>query len=152
MRPGWQNKIFSIQLGTSDPGSKHLSIVGGYKIPFLQQSCRIKLPLNRSGSLKISTSVLRTINLKVKMILDNTLLIGKTWEELVMTRDTSIFVLQNLGFVINQKKSRLQPTHQIKFLGLVIDSVDMTLALPEEKKVKKSELVSFYFRHQKQLI
>ena len=46
------------------------------------------------------------------------------------------FFLQQLGFVKNLKKSILFPTQNLEFLGLEIDSVQMTLILPEAK-VKK---------------
>ena len=41
--------------------------------------------------------------------------------------------LQNLRFVINFKKSQLTPVKEIEFLGLVINSVNMTLALSQGK-------------------
>jgi len=50
--------------------------------------------------------------MKAKMIiyLDDMLLMAASKEELVMGRDTLIFVLQHLGLVINAKKSQLTPT------------------------------------------
>ena len=54
-------------------------------------------------------------------------------KEISQAKETLIFLLQNLGFVINFKKSQLTPVKEIEFLGLVINSVNMTLALPEEK-------------------
>ena len=50
-----------------------------------------------------------------------------------MSRDTVIFLLQHLGFVINQKKSLLQAVQEIEFLGLNINSLNMTVSLPNEK-------------------
>ena len=50
-----------------------------------------------------------------------------------MSRDILVFLLQHLGFVINLKKSALEPSQQIEFLGLEIDTHIMTLALTEEK-------------------
>ena len=44
-----------------------------------------------------------------------------------------IFLLQSLGFVINLKKSILQPVKQLKFLGLQINTEEMTLFFSEEK-------------------
>ena len=61
------------------------------------------------------------------------LLLGATIQELIMTRDTVIFLLQNLGFIINQKKSVFIPVQKIEFLGVMIDSLEMTLSLPQEK-------------------
>ena len=40
---------------------------------------------------------------------------------------------QNLGFVINLKKSILQPVKKLEFLGLQINTEEMTLSLSEEK-------------------
>ena len=62
--------------------------------------------------------------------LEDMLLIGHTIEETLMTRDTVIFLLQQLGVVLNLKKSVLKPT---------ADSLIMTLFLPEKKvsKVQK---------------
>ena len=42
-------------------------------------------------------------------------------------------LLQLLGFVINFEKSQLNPTQKIQYLGFEIDSVRMTISLPEEK-------------------
>ena len=67
------------------------------------------------------------------------LLMSQTINGLKAARDTLIFLLQSLGFVINLQKSVLVPLQKIEFLGLEIDSVRMTLTLPQEK-VKKLRL------------
>ena len=43
------------------------------------------------------------------------------------------FLLQNIGFVTNFMKSQLAPVKEIEFLRLVINSINMTIALPQEK-------------------
>ena len=48
-----------------------------------------------------------------------------------MSRDTIIFLLTQLGFVINLKMSILVPVQQIELLGLEIDSVEMKLFLSQ---------------------
>ena len=60
---------------------------------------------------------------------------SQTIEDLEMARDTLIFLFQQLGFVINLKKSVLTPTQLIEFLRLMVGSVTMSLSLPEEKVV-----------------
>ena len=67
-------------------------------------------------------TILRRINIKIIM-----LLIGHFLEEIVMSRDTVIFLLQHLGFVINWKKSVLTPEQEIEFLDLAINSVTLEL-------------------------
>ena len=61
------------------------------------------------------------------------MLIGHTIEETLVARDTVIFLLQRLGFVLNLKKLALTPTQRTEFLGLTVDSLIMTLSLPEKK-------------------
>ena len=58
---------------------------------------------------------------------------AQTLKEISQAKETLIFLLQKLSFVINLKMSQLTPVKEIEFLGLVINSVSMTLALPEEK-------------------
>ena len=67
-------------------------------------------------------AILRRINIKIIM-----LLIGHFLEEIVTSRDTVIFLLQHLGFVINWKKSVLTPEQEIEFLDLTINSVTLEL-------------------------
>ena len=61
------------------------------------------------------------------------LLIGHSLEKIIMSRDTVIFLLQHLGFVINWKKSVLTPVQEIEFLGLTINSVTLELSLNKTK-------------------
>ena len=47
-----------------------------------------------------------------------------------------VFLLENLGFIINYPKSILEPSKKIKFLGFIVDSTTMEIKLPGEK-IKK---------------
>lgn len=51
---------------------------------------------------------------------------------LVMTQQINT-LLHLLGFSINWGKSTLIPSQEIQFLGFVVNSVTMTMSLPEEK-------------------
>ena len=53
-----------------------------------------------------------------------------------MSRDTVIFFLQNLGFIINWKKSVLTAVQEIEFLGLKMNSVTLELSLSKTKVQK----------------
>ena len=48
-------------------------------------------------------------------------------------RDSTLWLLQHLGFVINWKKSVLHPAQYMEYLGFVINSLEMKLFLPTEK-------------------
>lgn len=53
--------------------------------------------------------------------------------ELIEVHETLLFSLQNFSFVINLQKSQLALVNEIEFLGLIINSWLMTLALPQDK-------------------
>ena len=54
-------------------------------------------------------------------------------KRLLVTRDTVIFLFQYLVFVINLKKSVMEPVQTIEYLGLVINFIQITFSLAEEK-------------------
>ncbi|CAC5423389.1 unnamed protein product [Mytilus coruscus] len=64
------------------------------------------------------------------------LLMADSKEKLKEARDCTIFLLINLGFVINWEKSKPNPSQQVEFLGFQIDSQEMLFTLPQEKVVK----------------
>ena len=51
-----------------------------------------------------------------------------------------IDILESLGFYIKMEKSEIIPKQQITFLGVIIDSLHMTVTLTNEKKQKKLKL------------
>ena len=65
--------------------------------------------------------------------MDDMLLMSQTVEGLNMARDTLIFFSQQLGFIINLKKSVLSATQELELLGLEIDSVNRAPILAIEK-------------------
>ena len=79
--------------------------------------------------LKAPMTILRRANIKIIIYLDNMLLIDHSLEEIVMSRDTVIFLLQHLGFVINWKKSVLAPVQETEFSDQTINSVTLELSL-----------------------
>ena len=61
------------------------------------------------------------------------LLMSQSIERLLVARDTLIFLLQHLIFIVNLKNSTNEPVQTIEYLGLVINPIPMTLFLTEEK-------------------
>ena len=70
------------------------------------------------------------------VFLDDILLIGRTAENVQMYPDKVIILLQELGFVINVKKLVMIPSQEMGFLGMVINSEEMIISLPQEKLQK----------------
>ena len=42
-------------------------------------------------------------------------------------------LITDLGFIVNDKKSQLEPSTELTFLGFIINSLDMKLYLPQDK-------------------
>ena len=74
------------------------------------------VPLVFTKLMKIPIVVIKRLNGTIIFCLDEILLITGPKEDLLILTDTLIFLLQNLGFVINFKKSVLDPCHVLEFL------------------------------------
>ena len=57
-------------------------------------------------------------------------------EEILMARDSVIFLLQHLRIIINFKNFILEPIQDIEFLVMVINSKTMALFLTQRKEQK----------------
>ena len=86
--------------------------------------------------LKIPNVFLQRIGTLIIIYLDNMPLIGRTGQNIHMYHNTVILLLQELGFVINLKKSVMTPSQEMEFLLIAINSKEMTISLPEEKLQK----------------
>jgi hypothetical protein len=83
--------------------------------------------------LKPAIAFLRKLGVRILIYLDDCLILNQDKDRLLKDRDTALWILQALGFVINWKKSMLIPNQQTEFLGFEVDSVQMTLKLPKDK-------------------
>lgn len=75
--------------------------------------------------------------------LDDFFIKGKSKERCRETVIEAVMLLQRLGFTIHPEKSEFDPVTTIMFLGFVIDSIEMTVTLPEEKKEELFHLIEF---------
>ena len=86
--------------------------------------------------LRVPVTILRKMKIRLVTYIDDMLIFAKSQQELEMARDTVLFLLQNLGFVINWGKSVLIPTKTMEFLGVTINSEEMTFSIPDQKMQK----------------
>lgn len=68
--------------------------------------------------LKIPIALLLRTNIMPLIYFDDMMTMGKTLVEILMNRDTIIFLLQHLGLVINIGKSQLEPSIEMEFLNV----------------------------------
>ena len=86
--------------------------------------------------LKPAFSHLREIGYLSAVYVDDSYLLGETFEECLQNITEDVKLLQYLEFTIHPEKSVLKPTQKLAFLGFVLNSKTMTLTLTETKKKK----------------
>lgn len=101
------------------------------------------LPFGLCTSPRIFTKVLkpavrhlRQQGITLVIYLDDILIISTTYDKCKSDTQSVIKLMENLGFVINCKKSCLTPSKQIKFLGFILNSETMKVELPLDKREK----------------
>ena len=72
--------------------------------------------------------------------LDDFLVIGESYGACKVTLDKLLALLRHLGFAINYDKVA-GPVQRITFLGIVLDSISMSLELPEQKLIELKDLL-----------
>lgn len=85
--------------------------------------------------MKPVVKLLRSAGYLSTLYLDDFLLIGRQYNDCLDNIKITGQFLSALGFKINEEKSNLVPSHSCKFLGYVIDSHNMQIALPKEKQI-----------------
>ena len=68
--------------------------------------------------------------------IDDSYLQADTAEECRLNVNATVELFQNLGFVVHDKKSVLEPTKELKYLGFILNSETMTVKLTPEKIAK----------------
>jgi len=102
-------------------------------------------------TLKPALAILREKGVCLIAYIDNILILAES-RELILDHVTGIrYLLECLGFIVNTKKSILNPTQVIQFLGLSVDSIAMEVKLPpiklkqiraDARKLARQETVS----------
>lgn len=79
--------------------------------------------------------------------LDDWLLIGNNFEQCKENVEVTSNLLTSLGFILNIKKSSLEPSTTCQFLGLIFDTALFKIYLPQAKKEKLLNLIDRYTSH-----
>ena len=101
------------------------------------------MPFGLSSAPYVFTKIIKPVisflhqqNICVMAYLDDFLIMAESKQ--VCRESTAVVVnlLCNLGFIINFPKSSLLPQNRCKYLGFIFDSTNLTIELPEDKKLK----------------
>ena len=89
--------------------------------------------------MKPVVGLLRQLGIRLIIYLDDILIMAPSCALALQLASTTPNLLEGLGFVVNYQKSVLVPATTMEFLGFVVDSLTLSLALPRDKvrKVRK---------------
>jgi hypothetical protein len=90
-------------------------------------------PYTFTKLLKPAVALLRKLGVRCILYLDDMLIMAQSKQTLLQQLATAIDQLVSLGFIINLDKSVVEPAHTIEFLGFLLNSTTMTIALPSRK-------------------
>jgi len=96
--------------------------------------------------LKPAVQSLQRQGLRSVIYLDDFLCLGESAAQCAANIRSSWNLFQSLGFQINTDKSVLLPTTTITFLGLIYNSVELTISLPQDKRAEALARVSFFLQ------
>ena len=92
--------------------------------------------------LKPALSHLRKMGHNVIGYIDDLYIQGDTEEECSEAVSATVNLFSELGFLVHNEKSELNPRKQLKFLGFILNSENMTISPSDEKKAKtKSKIL-----------
>lgn len=73
--------------------------------------------------------------------LDDVWIFGDTNQDCLANLSETRRILEKLGFIINETKSQLSPSKECKFLGFIVDSLNMRIKLPDKKRLNVKLLI-----------
>lgn len=94
--------------------------------------------------MKPVVKLLRSSGYISTLYLDDFLLINNDYVGCLDNLQTTVKLLQSLGFIINYDKSNFQPSKCCKFLGYIIDTENFHVTLPPEKIEKIKNLLCYF--------
>lgn len=108
-----------------------------WKDTLLEFTC---LPFGLASAPLVFTKILRPVvallrkqGVRLIIYLDDIPIMAESVEIAKAHANLAVNLLTSLGFVINHKKSVLNPSQQLEFLGFTVNSVTMTLSLTHDK-------------------
>ena len=87
-------------------------------------------------TLRLVVALSRELGVRLVIYIDDMLVMVESKEKAEDQASGLTYLLQCLGFTINTKKTVLNPTQSLKFLGFLVKSITMELSLPTGKLKK----------------
>ena len=126
----------------SGPGSPGISLLpevlcsrGGLAIlrPLLRPFTRVMAPIS---------SIMHCHGFRILRYLDDWLVLGSSFRDLVWARDFLLWLCQELGVQVNLEKSSLTPTPTLDYLGMRLQTLPLRVFLTPKRVLKLNSLLA----------
>lgn len=94
--------------------------------------------------LKPVCTYLRINNIIMTCYLNDSIYFHKSKRQCEENVKFATTLLQDLGFVINLEKSHLKPSQSCQYLGFILESKNLTLAVPQQKQIAILDKIKTY--------
>ena len=98
------------------------------------------LPFGLTSAPRVSTKILKPVvmwlrkqGIRLVIYLDDIIIFGESRAIASSNVEKTTDLLHSLGFCLNEKKCQLEPATSIEYLGVIINSRDLSFSLPEKK-------------------
>ncbi len=78
----------------------------------------------------VGGGALRDHGVRMIQYMDDILIMSRSESQALEHTAATTYLLENLGFIVHPDKSELCPTQDLEFLGMVANTVNMTLQVP----------------------
>ena len=136
----WKDPYYSVPVASEY--RKYLRF--GWQGKVFQFTC---LPNGVSSAPRLFTKIIKPLFSHLTLMghlnspyIDDVLVLGETKEECRENVKATINLSLQLGFVVHSRKSVLEPTQEVVFLGFILNSRDMIISLTPEKATKLKRL------------
>ena len=87
------------------------------------------------------STILHSAGIRMMRYLDDWLIMATSKEECLRAREVTIKLCADLGIVINREKSSLEPSQEMKYLGMIINSRTLKASPTTERQEKLITLI-----------
>ena len=83
--------------------------------------------------MKVVVAILRKRGIWLVIYLDDLLFLNSSKDGVLADLKVAIELIESLGFLIKWSKSVTVPSQVMEYLGIIVDSLNLSFALPQDK-------------------
>ena len=83
--------------------------------------------------MKVGVAIFRKQGVRLVIYLEDLLFLNSTKEGVLVDLKVAIELIESLGFLINWSKSVIMPIQVMNYLGIIVESLNLSFVIPKDK-------------------